>query len=278
MTGWYPDDPRFAAHAEQYQKYLTAYCRLAASAHINIVPGTIVSQHLDATCTISCPSCLCLDVAGSSSSKPKLLNIAYFISCTGAILGSYTKTNLWHPERPFLASTPKVPHSVISTPIGKVGLLVCWDLAFPEAFRELIASGAEIVVVPACWTLDDSPAYLKGLKRNPDFESMLLNSMITTRCFENTCAVVFANCGGSGPAQQRQRQLGGGAPNPYVGLSQVAAPFVGAIKRLGSEEGMDIAELDLEILKEAEDNYKVRADLAQSTWHYSYRHSSHRRD
>jgi predicted amidohydrolase len=37
---------------------------------------------------------------------------------------------------------------VFDTPIGKVGLLICWDLAFPEAFRELIANGAEVVIIP----------------------------------------------------------------------------------------------------------------------------------
>jgi predicted amidohydrolase len=38
-------------------------------------------------------------------------------------------------------------HEVFETPVGKVGLLICWDLAFPEAFRELIAAGAKIMYV-----------------------------------------------------------------------------------------------------------------------------------
>ena len=37
---------------------------------------------------------------------------------------------------------------MFDTPIGKVGLLICWDLAFPEAFRELVSRGAEIIVIP----------------------------------------------------------------------------------------------------------------------------------
>ncbi|KAK5020070.1 hypothetical protein LTR60_000863, partial [Cryomyces antarcticus] len=205
-----------------------------------------------------------------SSFAPKLLNIAYFISCTGSILGEYIKANLWHPERAFLSATPKLPHPVITTPIGKVGLLVCWDLAFPEAFRELIAAGAKIVVVPACWMLDDGPAYLRCLKRNPGFEPKFLDSMITTRCFENTCAVVFANCGSTEAGQRLHEN----ESNPYVGVSQVAAPFVGAIERLGSEEGMVVAQLDMEILDDAEENYRVREDLAGLQWHYVYRHSA----
>ena len=53
-----------------------------------------------------------------------------------------------HPERPHLAATPHEPHVVFDTPFGPMGLLICWDLSFPEAFRELIAQGAKMIVVP----------------------------------------------------------------------------------------------------------------------------------
>jgi predicted amidohydrolase len=58
------------------------------------------------------------------------------------------------PERQHLTSSGRDAHEVFDTPIGKVGLLICWDLAFPEAFRELIAQGAKIVIIPTfCKTL-----------------------------------------------------------------------------------------------------------------------------
>jgi predicted amidohydrolase len=78
----------------------------------------------------------------------RLYNTAYIISPSGEILGSYRKKNIWHPERPHLTSSGEDPHEVFDTPVGKIGLLICWDLAFPEAFRELIAKGAEIIVIP----------------------------------------------------------------------------------------------------------------------------------
>jgi|TARA_R110002003_G_scaffold44_15_gene3374 predicted amidohydrolase len=49
------------------------------------------------------------------------------------------------PERDHLTGSGRDVHEVFDTPIGKVGMLICWDLAFPEAFRELIANGAKIM-------------------------------------------------------------------------------------------------------------------------------------
>ncbi len=181
------------------------------------MPGTIVEKHSD-----------------------ELLNIAYFIGNDGSILGKYQKKNLWHPERPHLTSSDHEPHVAFDTPIGKVGMLICWDLAFPEAFRSLIASGAKTIIIPTFWTLADCNE--KGLKHNPLAEELFLDSMLTARAFENTCAVVFANAGGP-------RILEGetGAGGAWAGQSQVALPFKGAVGRMGREEGLSVVEVDMEI-------------------------------
>lgn len=150
-------------------------------------------------------------------------------------------------------------HEVFDTPIGKVGLLICWDLAFPEAFRELIASDAKIIIIPTFWTLNDCNA--AGLAVNPSAEALFLDSMITTRAFENTCAVVFANAGGP-PGRG------------YAGLSQVTVPFAGALTKMSTGESMSVVDIDMQILEDAEANYQVRADLSKDDWHYDYRHST----
>jgi hypothetical protein len=80
-----------------------------------------------------------------------------------------------------------------------------------------------------------------------------------------SAAIVFANAGGP-PGRG------------YAGLSQVTVPFVGALTRLGTHaEGMSVVDIDMQILEDAEDNYKVRADLARDDWHYDYRHDKNPR-
>lgn len=251
LCGWAPESPDFYTQAFQNQPYLDAYCRLAEKLHINIVPGTIIEAEPKET------------TGDKTARDHALYNTAYFISSSGAILGRYRKKNIWHPERPHLTSSSTDPHEVIDTEIGKIGMLICWDLAFPEAFRELIAKGAEIIIIPTYWGKHD--ANEEALRLNPDSEQLFIESTLTSRCFENTCAIVFANA--AGPADF------------YLGMSRVVVPFIGPIgdkkkSMEAEEEGAMVVDLDLSVLKLAEENYKVRQDMASEGWHYSYRHDA----
>lgn len=256
LTGWVPDSAVLASIALDWSSWIQKYQSLAAELDVNIVPGTILQTTTndlgsDATNT-------------SDRSTVPLYNVSTFISNKGEILGSYTKRNLWHPERPHLTpSSLSSPHTVLSTPLGPVGILICWDLAFPEAFRALIRQGAKMIIIPTFWMVNDcSP---EGLRLNPNSETLFLESALTTRAFENTCCVVFVNAGGNP----------GEGP---IGLSQVALPFVGKVKGSfeGSEEGVRLLEVDMEILEEAEKHYRVREDVGREDWHYGYRHSERR--
>ncbi|CEN60598.1 hypothetical protein ASPCAL03034 [Aspergillus calidoustus] len=246
LTGWEPTSPRFAELAAQdlTTKYLTSYQTLAKELKICIVPGTFVEKH---------PHPEQNDAAEKDAYV--LYNTAYFISSDGSILGRYRKKNIWHPERAYLTSSTSEPHEVFDTPVGKVGLLICWDLAFPEAFRELLAGGVEVVVIPTYWgATDASPT---ALTHNKNCESLFLSSTLTSRCFENTCGIIFANVSG-GPET--------------LGLSRVVLPIVGPVAEMGNEEGVLVADMDFGLLSVAEENYKVRMDLAKEGWYYSYRH------
>jgi len=71
---------------------------------------------------------------------------------------------------------------VVDTPFGKIGLAVCYDLRFPELFRELVDRGAEIIFVPAAFTDLTGKAHWDILVR--------------ARAVENLCYVVASAQGG----------------------------------------------------------------------------------
>jgi len=139
LNGFKPSSPEYIHQTKSTTSYLQTYQSIARELSISIVPGTIVENHSPTPAQIE-------------NRNPLLYNTAYFISPIGEILGSYRKKNIWHPEREYLTSSGEEPHEVIETPLGKVGLLVCWDLAFPEAFRELISKGAEVIIIPTFCT------------------------------------------------------------------------------------------------------------------------------
>lgn len=251
LCGWAPESPLFYSIALKSQTYLDAYCKLAKKLGINIVPGTIIEAHKG-------------QKDGNSSSEEQsdhvLYNTAYFISSAGEVVGKYVKKNIWHPERPHLTSSGTDPHEVFDTEVGKVGMLICWDLAFPEAFRELIAKGAEIIIIPTYWGKHDASP--EALKLNPDSEQLFIESTLTARCYENTCAIIFANA--AGPADF------------YLGMSRAVLPFMGPVqgKSMPAEqEGHMVVDLDMSVLALAEENYKVREDIESDGWHYTYRHN-----
>jgi hypothetical protein len=50
-------------------------------------------------------------------------------------------------------------------------------------------------------------------------------------------------------------------------------PILGAVGKLeGSEEGVLVVDVDMEVLEVAEGSYKVREDIGREGWHYAYRH------
>lgn len=55
---------------------------------------------------------------------------------------------------------------VVDTPVGKLGLAVCYDLRFPEMFTHLFKKGAEILAIPAAFTLKTGEAHWQLLVRS----------------------------------------------------------------------------------------------------------------
>ncbi|MBN1479473.1 carbon-nitrogen hydrolase family protein [candidate division KSB1 bacterium] len=78
---------------------------------------------------------------------PVLYNTAVLIDRTGALFGTYRKVCL--PREEIQGGiTPGEEFPVFDTDFGRIGLMICWDLAFPEPARVLALKGAEVIFMP----------------------------------------------------------------------------------------------------------------------------------
>ncbi len=74
-------------------------------------------------------------------------NTAVLLGRDGALLGAYRKTHL--PREEWEAGiAPGNTYPVFNTDFGRVGLMICWDLQFPEVARALAVQGAEVLLLP----------------------------------------------------------------------------------------------------------------------------------
>ena len=75
----------------------------------------------------------------------------------GRLSGVYRKAHLWGRESEFF--TPgSGPPLVVDTSVGRVGVMICYDLEFPEWTRMAALAGAEVLAVPTNWPLAPRPA------------------------------------------------------------------------------------------------------------------------
>lgn len=103
-------------------------------------------------------------------------NSAVLVGPDGELVGSYSKLHLRGEERMAFREGFKIP--VFETEIGRLGLMLGWDLAFPEVARSLTLDGAELVCVLANWEsgqMDEWRTYVKA------------------RAYENASYVVASN-------------------------------------------------------------------------------------
>ena len=123
----------------------------------------------------------------SAADEGKVTNSCLVYDAAGRNVARYDKIHLFDvdvPEKPsetYRESAHVAPGRevvLIGTPAGRVGLSVCYDMRFPELYRRLSAAGAEILVVPAAFTVPTGRAHWETLLR--------------ARAVENLCYVVAA--------------------------------------------------------------------------------------
>lgn len=121
---------------------------------------------------------------------------------------------------------------VVDTPFGKLGLAICYDLRFPELFRQLVDQGVEIIAVPSAFTSITGKAHWEPLVR--------------ARAIENLSYVVAAAQGGY--------HINGRAT---YGHSVIVDPWGSKLAELSQGVGYISARLDRERLNSTRKNFPV---------------------
>lgn len=87
----------------------------------------------------------------------RLYDTAVLIGPDGFV-GKYRKTHLWNREKLFF--TPgDLGLPVFDTKLGRIGLLVCWDIWFPEVARLLAVQGADVICSVNNWVWTPPPLF-----------------------------------------------------------------------------------------------------------------------
>jgi 5-aminopentanamidase len=75
----------------------------------------------------------------------------------GEVLAVYRKTHLWDQEKLIFEPGLELP-PVVTTSAGRVAMMICYDLEFPEMVREVALRGAQLIAVPANWPVVAKPS------------------------------------------------------------------------------------------------------------------------
>lgn len=105
-----------------------------------------------------------------------IYDAAVLIGPDGELIGEYRKTHLKGEERLAFREGFKLP--VFDTEFGRIGLMLGWDLAFPEVSRSMVLDGAELLCIMASWEREEIDEW---------------QTLLKARAYENACFVAGAN-------------------------------------------------------------------------------------
>ena len=174
-----------------------------------------------------------IQVVGSfyetSSKKDRVYDTCFVINKSGKVVSTYRKIHLYDAlgfrESDKMTSGSKISKPV-KTSIGMLGMMICYDLRFPEMSRSLAVAGSEVLVAPSAW--------VKGEMKEEHW--LTINK---TRAIENGCYVIAPD------------QVG----NIYCGRSIAVDPFGKIILDMKKKQGIGYIKIDLDKVK------KVRSVL-----------------
>lgn len=191
----------------------------AKSQHIWIVGGTTPIKTTDPNRFRA--ACIVYNDLGQQVARYDKIHL--FDVCVEKGIEEYKESSMVEPGEPDALV-------VVDTPIGKLGLGVCYDIRFPVMFQSLMNKGAEIIALPAAFTVKTGMAHWEILAR--------------ARSIENLCYGLFSCQVGIHSAGRKT-----------YGHSMITSPWGEMLALLKHGMGVITAEIDLDFL------YQVRKNL-----------------
>lgn len=180
-------------------------------------------------------------VAGSIPIKEKsyIYNAAYVINKKGDIIGNYKKIHIFSPmdEHKYIKGGSKI--NVFTLGKFKIGLMICYDIRFPELARSLALKGANILFVPAQFP-------------NPRAEHW--NILLKARAIENQIYVAGVN------------RVGEDETRTYFGYSMIVDPWGKILSKAGREQAVIYADIDLNKIKKIRKSIPCFKDMRHDVY------------
>jgi predicted amidohydrolase len=125
-----------------------------------------------------------------------LYNSAVLVDATG-VRAHYRKVHLWDREQEIFTPGREGP-PVVETPIGRIGVMVCYDLEFPEWVRLAATAGADVIAVPVNWPSPgqrDRDRPIEVTKAQAGAAIYGVNLVVADRCgIERGCQWIGGSC------------------------------------------------------------------------------------
>lgn len=146
-------------------------------------------------------------------------NTAFLISPKGELAGKYRKVHLFEGMKEKEFFTPGGEAGVLETSFGKIGIAVCFDIRFPELFRQMALDGAEAIFVPAHF---------------PHPRQQHWEVLLRARAIENQLYVIGCN------------RVGKEGQKEFFGNSMIVGPYGEIVDEAGEGEEVLTETIDLE--------------------------------
>lgn len=154
----------------------------------------------------------------NNGSDNRVYDTVVLIDSKGEISSVYRKLHLYDALG-FKESDKMMAGNMIEKPVktsvGKIGLMICYDIRFPEMSRILTVKGANVLVSPSAW--------VHGVMKEEHWQTLL-----KARAIENGLYIIAPD------------QVG----NIFSGRSMAVDPFGVVLLDMGNREGMEVVEID----------------------------------